>query len=58
MDFISILSKVLSLLERSCAVLISFKIVVIFNTKSADIKTKSADFILKMTMVLKEMWIA
>ena len=38
-----------------CAILISFKIVVIFNTTSADIKTKSADVILKMTTILKEM---
>ena len=39
-------------------ILISFKIVVIFNTTSADIKTKSADVILKMTKILKEMRIA
>ena len=50
--------KVRSLLEHSCAILISFKIVVIFNTTSADIKTKSADNILKMTTILKEMRIA
>ena len=37
------LIKVRSLLEHSCSILISFKIVVIFNTTSADIKTKSAD---------------
>ena len=48
-------SKVRSLLEHSCAILISFKIVVIFNTTSAYIKTKSADVILKMTTILKEM---
>ena len=36
-------------------ILISFKIVVIFNTTSADIKTKSADVILKSTTILKEM---
>ena len=51
-------TKVRSLLEHSCAILISFKIEVIFNIKSADIKTKSADFILKMTTILKEMRIA
>ena len=34
---------------------ISFKIVVIFNTTSAEIKTKSADVILKKTTILKEM---
>ena len=55
MDFISILSKVRSLLEHSCAILISFKIVVIFNTPLAEIKRKSADVILKMTTILKEM---
>ena len=32
---------------------ISFKIVVNFNKTSADIKTKSADVILKMTTILK-----
>ena len=46
------------LLEHSCAILISFKIVIIFNTTSADIKTKSADVILKMTTILKEMRIS
>ena len=50
--------KVLSLLEHSCAILISFKIVVIFNTTSADIKTESADVVLKTTTILKEMGIA
>ena len=53
-------------------ILISFKIVVIFKTTSADIKsvvifntnsadiktTKSADVILKMTIILKEMRIS
>ena len=34
---------------------ISFKIVVIFNTTSAEIKTKSADVILKKITILKEM---
>ena len=51
-------TKVRSLLEHSCVILISFQIVVIFNTTSADIKTKSADVILKMTTILKEMRIA
>jgi hypothetical protein len=32
--------------------------VAIFNATSADIKTKSADVILKMTTILKEMRIA
>ena len=39
----------------SCATLISFKIVILFNTTSADIKTKSADLILKSITILKEM---
>ena len=51
-------AKVRSLLEHICAILISFKIVVIFNTTSADIKTKSGDVVLKMTTILKEMRIA
>ena len=57
-NFFKYVPKVRSLLEHSCAILISFKIVVIFNTTSADIKTKSADVILKMTTILKEMRIA
>ena len=48
-------TKVSSLLEHSRVILISFKIVDIFNTSSADIKTKPADVILKMTTILKEM---
>ena len=48
-------SKVRSLLEHSCAILISFKIVVIFNITSADFVLMSADVVLKMTTILKEM---
>ena len=48
-------TKVRSFLEHSCAILSSFKIVIIFNNKSAEIKTKSDDVILKMTTILKEM---
>ena len=44
--------KVGSLLKRSCTILTSF------NTTSADIKAKSADVLLKMTTISKEMWIA
>ena len=33
----------------------SFKIKIIFNNTSAEIKTKSADVLLKMTTILKEM---
>ena len=39
-------------------ILISFKIVVVSNTTSADIKTKSPDVVLKTTTILKEMRIA
>ena len=52
------LSKVLLFLDRSCGILTFFKIVVIFNNTSAEIKTKSADVLLKMTTILKELRIA
>ena len=51
-------TRVHSLLEHSFAILISFEIGVIFNTTSAEVKTKSADIILKMITILKEMRIA
>ena len=35
--------------------LISFKVLLLFNITSADIKTKSADVVLKSTTILKEM---
>ena len=38
--------------------LISFKVLLLFNITSADIKTKSADVVLKTTTILKEMRIA
>ena len=41
-------AKVRLFLDRSCAILSFFKIVVIFNTTSADFVLISADFILKM----------
>ena len=44
-------------LDRSCAILSCFKIVVIFDNTSAEIKTKSADALLKMTTILKELGI-
>ena len=50
--------KVCSLLEQTCAILSSFKIVVIFNNTSADIVLISADVTLKMTTILKELRIA
>ena len=43
--------KVRSFSEHSCAILSSFKIVIIFN----KIKTKSADVLLKMITILKEL---
>ena len=48
-------AKLRSLLEHSCAILISFKIVVIFNITSADFVLMSANVVLKMTTILKEM---
>ena len=47
--------KVRSLLEHSCAILISFKIVVIFNVTSADFILMSADVASKMAIILKGM---
>ena len=47
--------KVRLFLDRSCAILSSFKIVVVFNILSAEIKTKSSDVLLKMTTFLKEL---
>ena len=51
-------TKVRPFLDHSCSILSSFKIVVIFNLTSAEIKTKSADMILKMTTILKELRMA
>ena len=48
-------AKVRSFLEHSCAIVSSFKIVIIFNNTSAEIKTKSADVLLKMITILKEL---
>ena len=50
--------KVRSLLEHSYAILISFKIMVVFNIPSADFVLMSADVVLKTTTILKEMRIA
>ena len=47
--------KVRSLLEHSCAIFIYFKIVIIFNITLADFVLMSADVVLKMTTILKEM---
>ena len=51
-------TKVRLFLDRSCAILSSFKIVVIFNNTSADFVLISADVLLKMTTILKELRIA
>ena len=48
-------TKARSLLEHSCAILISFKILVSFNITSTDFVLMSADVVLKMTKILKEM---
>ena len=50
--------KVRLFLDRSCAILSSFKIVVIFNNTSANFVLISADVLLKMTTILKELRIA
>ena len=47
--------KVRSFLEHSCAILSSFKIVIIFNNTSADFVLISADVILKTITILKEL---
>ena len=52
------MAKVRLLLDRTCSILSSFKIVVILNITSAEMKTKSADVLLKMTTILKELKIA
>ena len=49
------LLKVRSFLEHSCAILSSFKIVIIFDNTSSEIKTKSVDVLLKMITILKEL---
>ena len=45
-------------LDRSDGILSSFKIVVIFNNTSADFVLISADVLLKMITILKELRIA
>ena len=47
--------KVCSLLEHTCAILSSFKILVIFKNTSADFVLISADVLLKMIIILKEL---
>ena len=42
-------------LERSCTVFSSFKIVIIFNNTSTEIKAKSADVLLKIITILKKL---
>ena len=51
-------TKVRLFFKHSCGILSSFKIVVIFNKTSAEIKIKSADVLLKMITILKELRIA
>ena len=47
--------KVRLILEHRCAILSSFKIVINFNDALAEIKTKSADVLLKIITILKEL---
>ena len=46
--------KVHSLLEYSCAILISFKIMVIFNITSAEFVLMSADVVLKEMRIVPQ----
>ena len=48
------LLKVRSFLKHSCAILSSFKIMIIFNKTSAEIKTNSIDVLSKMIIILKK----
>ena len=54
----SLFAKVCSFLKHSCLILRWFRIVVIFDIKSAEMKTKSADVILKITIILHWLKIA
>ena len=54
LDF-SMYGKLRSLSDHSSVILLSFKMVVIFNITSADFVLMSADVVLKMTTILKEM---
>ena len=47
-----IIVKVRSIQEHSCAILSSIKTMIIFNNKSAEIKTKSDDILLKIIIIL------
>ena len=47
-DLLSRSAKVCSFLVRSCVILMSLKIVIIFNNKSADIVLISDDVVLKI----------
>ena len=51
-------TKVRSFLKHSCAILSSFKIVITFDNTSDEIKTRSADVLLKIITILKELRIA
>ena len=53
--FLYVITKVCLFLEHSCTIVSSFKIVVIFNDTSADFVLSSADVILKITTILKEL---
>ena len=53
--FLNLVLKVCSFLEHSCAILSSFKIVIIFNNTSPGFVLISADVLLKMVTILKEL---
>ena len=48
-------TKVRSFLENSCSILSFFKLVMIFNNTSADFVLISADVLLKIITILKEL---
>ena len=55
---LSWVTKIFSYYEHSWGTLISFKIAIIFNNTSADFVLISADVILKIIIILKELRIA
>ena len=56
--WLDIPTKFHSFQERSCVILSSIKIMIIFDNTSAEIKTKSADALSRMIIILIELRIA
>ena len=53
--FLTFVLKSIHLKKHSCTILSCFKIMIIFNNTSADFVLISADVLLKMTTILKEL---